>query len=160
MGVLFAQAQQQAHGAEVRAKVEKVLRGDLAGHDALLDAAAGEGGDHLRELADLEPDDFVHQRGEGRIGLAFEGDRDEAFYPLAAGFLGEEQRQRPVAGDDAQGLNVDGHGGDSYRNSAESQSDPAGEFLGGVGPDFGEGGMVVRHGGEFDGRSCACAWRR
>ena len=60
----------------------------------------GEGGDHLRELADPEPDDFVHQRGERGVGLAFEGDGDEPLDPLAARLFGEDQGQRTVAGDD------------------------------------------------------------
>ena len=98
VGVLLPQAQQQRQGAEVRAKVEQVLRGDLAGHDAVLDAPVGEGGDHLRELADLEPDDFVHQRGKRGVRLAFDRHGDEPLDPLPAGFFGKE----PAAANDCR----------------------------------------------------------
>ena len=108
--VLFLEPQQQGQRAEVGAEVVEVLRGDLARHDALADAAAGEGGDHLRELADLEPDDLVHQRGERGVGFAFERDGHEPLDPLAAGFSGEDQRQRTIAGDNPQAVRRAGHG--------------------------------------------------
>src|ERR1035441_3696444 len=60
VGILFPQAQQQREGAEIGSNIKQALGGDLAGHDAVLDAAVGEGGQHLGKLADLEPDDFVH----------------------------------------------------------------------------------------------------
>src|ERR1039457_6679493 len=47
VSILFPQAQQQREGAEVGADIKQALGGDLAGHYAVLDAAIGEGGQHL-----------------------------------------------------------------------------------------------------------------
>ena len=50
--------------------------------------------------------------GQRGVGFAFEGDGDEAFDAQLARLPGEQQRQGAVAGDEAEGLDVDGHGGD------------------------------------------------
>ncbi len=71
-------------------RLEEILRRDLASHDALFNATPGKGGDQLRELADPEPDDFVHKRGKCRIRLALEGDRDEPLDAAAARLFGED----------------------------------------------------------------------
>jgi len=47
-------------------------------------AALDQGGNQFRELAHPQPDDFVHQRREGRIGLALERHRDKPLPPLRA----------------------------------------------------------------------------
>ena len=51
-----------AHRPQIGPEIVKIFRRDLADHDALLDAAVGEGGNHFGKLADLEPDDVVHER--------------------------------------------------------------------------------------------------
>src|ERR1035437_87691 len=47
VSILFPQPQQQREGAEIGSDIKQALGGDLAGHDAVLDAAVGEGGQHL-----------------------------------------------------------------------------------------------------------------
>ena len=69
-------------------------------------AAGGEGGDHFGKLADLEPDDVVHQRGQLGVGLAVKGGGHQPFGALGAGLAGKEQRQRAIAGDDANGVGL------------------------------------------------------
>ena len=48
--ILFFQAQQYAQGAEIRSDFVEMFRGNLSGHDTLLDASIREGGNQLREL--------------------------------------------------------------------------------------------------------------
>lgn len=102
MRIFLFEANEHAHGAQVGAEVEKIFGRDLADHDALGNAAAGEGIDEFVELADLEPDDFVDERGEVGICFAFKGDCDQAADAGAASFARERKRQRTIAGDDAK----------------------------------------------------------
>ena len=91
--VLFLEPQQHAQGAEIRPNIIEVLGRKLPGHDTLLDAPAGKGGNHLVQLAHLQPNDLVHQGGEGGVRLAFKSNRDEALDAQAAGLFREDQRQ-------------------------------------------------------------------
>jgi hypothetical protein len=102
--IFLLQPQQHAHGPKIGAEVEQVFGRDLAGHDALLHAPAGEGGNHLADLADVEPDEVVHERGERGIGFALGGDGDDAFDAGGAGQPGEFERQRAAAGNEADGF--------------------------------------------------------
>jgi hypothetical protein len=102
--VFFLHPHEHTHCAEIGTQVEKIFRRELAGHDALLDAAAGEGGNHLADLADIEPDDLIHQRGECGVGLALGGDGDDALDAGGAGQPREIERQRAAAGDEADGF--------------------------------------------------------
>jgi hypothetical protein len=61
----------------------------------------GEGGNHFGKLADLEPDNFIHERSESGIGFAIEGDRYEAFDAKSASLAGEDKRQGTITRDDA-----------------------------------------------------------
>ena len=106
MGILLPQAQQHAHRAEVGAEVEKVFGRHLAGHDALPHTASGEGGNHFSELADLEPDDVIHKLGERGVGLVLERHGDESSNTRRARGLRELQRERAVAGNDAERFDV------------------------------------------------------
>ena len=110
MGILLLEPQQDAKGAEVGAKFIQVLRGHLTRHDALPDPAAGKGGDHLGELADLEPYDVVHQRGECGIGLVLNSDRDEPTDALEASLPREDQWEGTITGYDAEGVWPGCHG--------------------------------------------------
>ena len=107
--VFFLEPHEDAHRAQVGPEIEQVFRRNLAEHDALLHAAAGEGGNHFAELADLEPDDVVHERRERGIGLALGGGADDALDAGGAGEPGELQRQRAVAGDEADGFGREVH---------------------------------------------------
>ena len=104
MGVLFLQAHEHAEGTEVGAKVKEVFRGHLPGHDTLGDAAFGKGADHFAELADLEPDDVIHQRDQRGIGFAFHGGADNAAHAGGSGEPGEFERQRAAAGNQTDGF--------------------------------------------------------
>ena len=68
----------------------------------MLDAAATECQNHFGKLANLEPDDFVHERRERGIGFIFKRDGDEPFDAGGARLPRELQRQRAVAGDETQ----------------------------------------------------------
>ena len=94
----------QFHGAKIGPKLEEVPWGNLTGHDTLFDAAVSESGNHFRELADFDPYDLVHQRSQRGIGLAFKGDGDQALDSLVARLPGEDERQRTVAGNDADAI--------------------------------------------------------
>ena len=120
---------QHAHRAQVGAEVEKVFRRDLAGHDALLHAAAGERGNHFAELADFEPDDVVHQRRERGIGLALGGGGDDALHAGGAGQPRELQRQRAAAGDEADGFGRKIHAIRAAQFSDSSGGNPAGNSV-------------------------------
>ena len=100
--ILFLEPHEDPHRAQVGPEIKQVFRRDLAEHDDLLHAPAGERGDHLPELADLDPDDVVHERRER--GVALGGGGDDAFDAGGAGEPGEFQRQRAVAGDEADGF--------------------------------------------------------
>src|SRR5437588_5913874 len=111
MGIFLLQPKQHRHGAQVRANVIEVLGRNLAGHDAIFNAAVGKCGEHFRELADFEPDDFIHQRSQGGVRLAIEGNGDQSLYAALTCLSGENQRQRAIAGDDAKGVEGWVHGG-------------------------------------------------
>ncbi len=54
--------------------------------------AALKDADHLAQLADVDPVDFVHQVGQGGIGLMPVGHGDDPG-PVVPGGLGEEPRE-------------------------------------------------------------------
>ena len=100
-GISFFELQQQCHGAEVRAKIEKILWRNLTHHDALLHAARREGRDHFGKLADFQPDDIIDEFRQFGIGFALKRHRHEPFDAQVARLFGEKQRQRAIACDDA-----------------------------------------------------------
>jgi len=104
VGVLFLEAEQDSHGAQIRPQVEQVFRGHLAGHDALFHAPVGEGGNHLGKLSNLEPGDVVHQSGQSWVGLALHGGGDDALDAGGAGQPCEIEWQRAAAGNQADGF--------------------------------------------------------
>jgi hypothetical protein len=55
------------------------------------------------KAADAQPDDFVHEFCQFRIGLIFKRDGHELLHSGGARVPGEFQRQRAVAGDEAEG---------------------------------------------------------
>ena len=89
VGVFVFEGEEEFGGAKVRAEVEEVFGGDLADHDALGDAAGGEGVDEFGELADAEPNDFIDKGGELGVGFVFKSGSDEVFDASGAGFAGE-----------------------------------------------------------------------
>ena len=90
MGVFFSQFEQQAHGAQVGANLEQVLRRNLASHDALGDGVVGERGNHPGKLADFDPDNLVHQTRKFGMGLVFESDRDQPLDPQGTGLPSQQ----------------------------------------------------------------------
>ena len=110
VGVLFLEAEEECHGAEVGTEVEEIFGGDLSDHDALGDAAFAEGFDEFVELPDFEPDEVIDECGELGVGLVVEADGDEAGDAERAGLAREEERQGAVAGDDAEGFRRVDHG--------------------------------------------------
>ena len=83
---------------------EQVLRRKLSGHHALFDAAAGECGDHFTDLARVQPNNLVHQPRQGRIGFTLGRHGDDAFDPGGTGESRKIERQRAVAGNQADGF--------------------------------------------------------
>ena len=82
-----------AQGAEVRAELpEEAAPGDAPGHHGPLHPGGLEDADHLAQLADVDPVDFVHQVGQGGIGLMPVGHGDDPG-PVVPGGLGEEPRE-------------------------------------------------------------------
>jgi len=55
-------------------------------------------------LANVEPDDVVHERRERGIRLAFDGGADDAFDAGCSREARKIQRQRAAAGDEADGF--------------------------------------------------------
>ena len=106
VGVPFFDFEEERHRPQVGTEIEKIFGSDLPDHDALMNIAAGEGGNHLGKLADLEPDDFVHQRGQCGIGLSIKRDGDKAFDTQCAGLPGENQWQETIAGNHSQGVEL------------------------------------------------------
>ena len=76
----------------------------MPSHDTVFDPTLGERRNHLRELADLEPNDFVNERGKSRVCFALDGDGYQAFNPLAAGLACQFERQGAVAGDESESV--------------------------------------------------------
>jgi hypothetical protein len=66
--------------------------------------AIREGADELGELPDFDPHHFIRERRDAWIRLAFERDGDDAFHARGARLSGEQQGQRAIARDDADGF--------------------------------------------------------
>ena len=109
MGIALLEPRQHAQSPEIGTKVKKVSGRDLTGHNAISYATVGEGFDHLRELADFDPDQFVHQISQRAVRLTLEPNRNQAFDTLGAGLAGELERQSPVAGNDADAIEGRSH---------------------------------------------------
>jgi hypothetical protein len=68
----------------------------------LPDSSVVEGGNHFGKLADPEPDDVVHERHKRGIGFIFKRDGNEPFDSDGARLTRKLQRQRAVAGNEAE----------------------------------------------------------
>src|SRR5690349_23521926 len=116
MGIFFFDAEKERHSAQIRPKVKKIFRSNLTSHNAMCHVAISEGGYHFGELTDFQPDDVVDQCGQRGIGLVLKGDSDQALNALGSGLVGEEERKRAIACDDAKGFEGRVHG-QSYRSN-------------------------------------------
>jgi hypothetical protein len=106
MSVLLFEPEQQSRGAQIRTKVEEILRRDLAEHNALSNVVAREGLDELSELSDFQPDDFVHESGKVGARLILERNGNYPLHAHAPRLFRKEQWQGTVARDQAN--TVDG----------------------------------------------------
>ena len=97
VGIFLLEPEQERHRPQIGPEVVKVFRRNLAGHDALRDTAVGEGG----------------ERG---VGLVFKRDSDELFHAGGARLPGEFQRERAVAGDEAERCGRGVHGKGRMKN--------------------------------------------
>ena len=102
VGIFLLESEQKAHRAQVGSNFVKISGRNLASHDALFDAAFGEHSNHFRKLADLEPNDLVHERCEGRFRFALERHGDEPLDSQFAGLTREFNWQPAIAGDEAK----------------------------------------------------------
>jgi hypothetical protein len=98
------QPEQQTHCPEIGADIEQVFRRNLAEHHAMPDASLGQSRNHPRKLSDLDPRNFIHERGQLGIRFALECDSYESFNSHTSGLAGKHQRQRPASGDDTARL--------------------------------------------------------
>ena len=73
MGVFLGQTSEQLDGAQIGAKVEKILGGNLADHYALGDVVFLKDLHQFVELPDAEPFDDIHELGQFRLRLIREG---------------------------------------------------------------------------------------
>jgi hypothetical protein len=109
VGIFFLQTHENAHRAQVGAKIKEVFGGDLAEHHALFHAPVGKRADHFAQLADFHPNDVIHQFGERRVGLTLGGGGDETFHTGGAGKPGKFKRQRAIACDEAERFRCEIH---------------------------------------------------
>ena len=100
LGITHFQARENDESTEVRPQVEKISRGDLAGHQRLVGTGFFRGVQKLSELPDVHAMDFVRELFHLRKGFPLEGDQRDPAHAGGAGAFDHQARIVAAAGDE------------------------------------------------------------